>query len=320
MIQTLMAYIPVLHRGYVVWLRCYPEAEILVLGETVTREFRSLQKDLRALSPAEIVTSLQALKIGRSARVVEAEDLIKLAESVRANKVGGASKAGDANKAGDISEATETSQIIMPDEVVSHAVAEKFLAKMAVKFDSIWLRWDRDNVVGERVVQPDLEWSRQQLQTQISTTQDSDRKWLLTAAEAGLSSADWWRQVGAVAVGAGIVPSSPGREILRAFNHHVPSEQQPYIDGDPRAEFHQGDHIDLSTAIHAEADLIARAALEGLSLAGCTLFVTTFPCPNCAKLIAAAGIKRLVYQDGYSLLDGERVLKAAGVEVVRLAP
>jgi hypothetical protein len=32
----------------------------------------------------------------------------------------------------------------------------------------------------------------------------------------------------------------------------------------------------------------------------------------------AAGIKQLYYCDGYSMLDGERVLRDAGVEIVRV--
>jgi dCMP deaminase len=52
------------------------------------------------------------------------------------------------------------------------------------------------------------------------------------------------------------------------------------------------------------------------------MYVTDFPCPPCAKLIAAAGVKRLYFREGYAVLDGESVLEAAGVEVrqVRVQP
>ena len=49
------------------------------------------------------------------------------------------------------------------------------------------------------------------------------------------------------------------------------------------------------------------------------LYVTDFPCPPCAKLIAAAGVVRLYFRTGYAVLDGEQVLEAAGVEVLRAA-
>jgi dCMP deaminase len=48
--------------------------------------------------------------------------------------------------------------------------------------------------------------------------------------------------------------------------------------------------------------------------------VTDFPCPPCAKLLAAADIERLYYREGYAVLDGEAVLEAAGVEVVQAQP
>lgn len=88
--------------------------------------------------------------------------------------------------------------------------------------------------------------------------------------------------------------------------------------GDPRSNFFQGVGLDLSTATHAEAGLIAAAARAGRSTDGATMFVTTYPCPPCAKLIAGAGIARLYYRDGYAVLDGADVLAAAGIEVVHV--
>ncbi len=61
----------------------------------------------------------------------------------------------------------------------------------------------------------------------------------------------------------------PGRQVLgRGHNEHRPTEYAPYLDGDPRNEFSRGVRIDLSTAIHAEAAVVARAAGDGLTPAG----------------------------------------------------
>ena len=49
------------------------------------------------------------------------------------------------------------------------------------------------------------------------------------------------------------------------------------------------------------------------------MYVTDFPCPPCAKLIAAAGIARLYFREGYAVLDGSDVLEGAGIEVVQAA-
>ena len=89
--------------------------------------------------------------------------------------------------------------------------------------------------------------------------------------------------------------------------------------GDPRANFYKGVGLELSTATHAEARLIAQAACDGDATRGAVLYVTDFPCPPCAKLIAAAGIERLYYREGYAVLDGQDVLEGAGVEIVRVA-
>jgi dCMP deaminase len=85
--------------------------------------------------------------------------------------------------------------------------------------------------------------------------------------------------------------------------------------GDPRSNFNKGVHYEISTAAHAEARLIARAAREGIATEGAVLYVTDFPCPPCAKLIAAAGIAKLYSRRGYAVLDGNDVLEAAGVEI-----
>ena len=73
---------------------------------------------------------------------------------------------------------------------------------------------------------------------------------------------------------------------------------------------------DLSTAIHAEAALIAGAARDGTSLAGADLYTTTFPCPACARLIAEAGFLRCFFAGQYSVLDGEQTLRAGGIGLI----
>lgn len=51
--------------------------------------------------------------------------------------------------------------------------------------------------------------------------------------------------------------------------------------------------------VHAEQNAIADAARRGASLESATAYVTHFPCINCAKILAAAGIKRIKYRDVY---------------------
>lgn len=46
---------------------------------------------------------------------------------------------------------------------------------------------------------------------------------------------------------------------------------------------------------HAEMAALLDAARRGVSIEGCVLYTTTFPCHNCAKHIVAAGIRKVVY-------------------------
>lgn len=48
-------------------------------------------------------------------------------------------------------------------------------------------------------------------------------------------------------------------------------------------------------AIHSEVDAISKAAKVGMKLSGATIFVTRYPCENCARAIAQAGITTVIY-------------------------
>lgn len=74
---------------------------------------------------------------------------------------------------------------------------------------------------------------------------------------------------------------------------------------------------------HSELNAILN--YRGGSLEGATLYVTLFPCNECAKAIIQSGIRKLIYlSDKYAgetnVLASKRMLKAAGVEVVRYQP
>ncbi len=71
--------------------------------------------------------------------------------------------------------------------------------------------------------------------------------------------------------------------------------------------------------LHAEANAITKVAKSGNSSLGATMYVTTAPCLECAKLIIQAGIVRLVYKNNYSVTDGLDLLRRAGIEIVNLS-
>ena len=67
--------------------------------------------------------------------------------------------------------------------------------------------------------------------------------------------------------------------------------------------------------IHAELNCILKAAREGVSCIGATMYVTLSPCVPCAAMMIQAGVKRLVYKDTYRIQDGTDLLQRAGVVV-----
>ena len=70
--------------------------------------------------------------------------------------------------------------------------------------------------------------------------------------------------------------------------------------------------------LHAEANAITKVAQSNNSSSGATLYVTSSPCIECAKLIIQSGIKRVVYGEVYRLRDGIELLERAGIECVQL--
>ena len=72
--------------------------------------------------------------------------------------------------------------------------------------------------------------------------------------------------------------------------------------------------------LHAEANAITKIARSNNCSQGATMYVTTSPCIECAKLIIQAGIKRVIYSEKYRLEDGLDLLRRANIEVVYITP
>lgn len=70
--------------------------------------------------------------------------------------------------------------------------------------------------------------------------------------------------------------------------------------------------------LHAEANALTKVARSHNSSDGSTLYVTTSPCIECAKLIIQSGVRRVVYSEEYHVTDGIDLLRRAGIEVCKL--
>ena len=86
----------------------------------------------------------------------------------------------------------------------------------------------------------------------------------------------------------------------------------------------EGEFLDTKYpyVVHAELNAILNSIK---SLKNCTIYVTHFPCNECAKAIIQAGIKTIIYEDDKyadspSVRASKRMLNAAGVRYYEYQP
>ena len=147
--KVVIAYVPVLHRGYLDFFRLHSDAEVLCLIDaTFLREFAPdtfdyiIRKDvLRALCAEEARSTLRALELFSRIEMLDFNFL----RSIRESRV----------------------TVVMPDEDVCRAIAGKLLSGSDVLFESVFLRWHRDNVEERRAAQADRTISTQEFDVEM---------------------------------------------------------------------------------------------------------------------------------------------------------
>ncbi len=277
--RVVVAYIPVLHRGYMDFLAESGVQKIFLLEASDVPELSRFAREIRALRFEEAsaflkVLGLEAYRFGEHIHALVNSDY----------------------------------EFCMPNEDITRAVHAKYFQDKQVVFSDTFLRWDWGNSVSVTFsVTPEAD----RIIKKGSTEGDFVERYMLDLIPEQEKSSDWWRRI------AGLAITIKGEHIW-GYNHHHPHEYAPYFDGDPRNNFSPGEHIDVSSAIHAEASIIANAAKQGIMLAGADLFVTTFPCGGCARQIAESGIRRVFFTGGYSNLNGVETLRGKDVELIFL--
>jgi len=76
-----------------------------------------------------------------------------------------------------------------------------------------------------------------------------------------------------------------------------------------------GERHELCLGLHAEQNAIIQSAVNGVSIAGGTLYSTTQPCVLCSKMLINARIKTIVFAGPYPDTLSLSLLKDAGVEL-----
>lgn len=118
------------------------------------------------------------------------------------------------------------------------------------------------------------------------TLSESDQEFIRTAVKAAEGSHDPHRQVGAAIVGANGELASIGTNRPPAELHCTIEESRAAIKRDPRWKYF--------ILEHAERNAIRNACRAGKKLDGGTIYLTLFPCADCARAIAASGLKCVV--------------------------
>lgn len=191
---------------------------------------------------------------------------------------------------------------VSPNEDLLEEFAKKILCPyQTIEYETIWGRWDMKAVLASQPVITDVDVSVDEV--------DIERMFALR--QLANKSPDWWRQVAASAY--------RGDQLLAmAVNTHFPDEYEVMIYGDPAINREAGVNTKISLALHAEQGIVSQCAERGISTKGAVLKVTTFPCADCARVIAASGFSEVVFEDGYSNLGAQETLRRAGVRLIRL--
>ena len=138
-----------------------------------------------------------------------------------------------------------------------------------------------------------------------------DEYFMSVAILAGMRSKDPNSQVGACIVSSDNKILSMG---YNGFPRGCSDDEFPWA--------REGEALDTKYLYVVHSELNAILNYRGGSLEGAKLYVSLFPCNECAKAIIQAGIKTVVYdqdkyQDTPSVMASKRMMDAAGVRYYR---
>lgn len=85
--------------------------------------------------------------------------------------------------------------------------------------------------------------------------------------------------------------------VLVKDNRIISAGYNGFLPGTPHESIVVNNH-EIAT-VHAEQNAITDCANRGVSVKDAKAYITHYPCINCAKILAAAGIKEIVYLNDY---------------------
>lgn len=78
-----------------------------------------------------------------------------------------------------------------------------------------------------------------------------------------------------------------------------------------------GTRQEVCRAVHAEQNAIISAAVKGVSIKGGTIYLNTYPCSICTRMLINSEIKKIVYDSEYSDPLSKEMLEESKIEVVK---
>ena len=316
--RTLVIHFPVIHRGYLDFLFSNKDkiSKIMIPDQKMVEQFSGFTPDIAAIRFSEIKKILKFLRFSNTYLLKE-------------NNLGNA--------------LLKEKLLLFVNDEVSRKIVSRFKLKKKTKWASVFLRWDKSSIITEK----------EPLGIRI-TKELFAVKMMNRAYREADKSGDRWRHVGAVLVkneaprpdGRGIFSGASSgaksrrsgkfisrssvslrsrfsakgdkKVLLKGYNRGLPDEYSACQLGDIRSYFKAGEKPDLYGTIHAEQLIISEAAKKGISVKGSDLYVTHFPCPVCAKLIAVSGIKKVYFSEGWSNYLGEKAIRSAKIDIIRV--
>lgn len=276
--KAVIGYVPALHDGYLKLFDQYSGYTFLL----VTKEFLVPLVPKLAESLKRDLRAIETCRMEKILRYLYPASPVRSLESLL--------------------EIAQYDEIILVKDAVSDFILQNIKPGGKAIIKNISPRFDWSAITKIKSVEPDTEVTEEELH-QIYMRQ---------AVDVAENSTDWWRRIGVIVV-------CVDGTVLTAHNTHMPQPDSVNILGDPRSNLDAGQLPDICSAIHGEGSLIADAARQyGISTDNARMYVTTFPCPMCARFIGRAGISTLYYLEGYSKMDAKDILQSQGVKLVRV--
>lgn len=105
--------------------------------------------------------------------------------------------------------------------------------------------------------------------------------------------------------------------VLVKNNRIISAGYNGFLPGAPHESIIVNNH-EIAT-VHAEQNAITDCANRGVSVKDATAYITHYPCINCAKILAASGIKEIIYLNDYKNDDNvKKILNNININIKKI--